>query len=748
MRYRRVAGALIVAAIIYALAGFAFVPWLADRIATEKVREILGAELRIGDIRFNPFTFAVAVEDIEFDHPSGDRFAVVGAIEVNFEPTAMLGGTLLFSEARVVRPEVFLVRDAQGVLNAATIQPLGPPAGSPDASDPWPLVITSLQVEAMSVRLTDNTVAPAAQVGIDDLSLEARQFSTAPNSLFPVEVSMRLTTGGTISAQGEMGLLPEPVVGMKITLDVLSPAIVHSHLQSLADITVDSGSLHFTGDFRIDPEEQFALQGDARIDDLLLTETEGGARLGSWDRLAVNGVALSLARQSLRVSEVVLDRPYADILIAENGSINLRRAGKGAEALEGSQDEAGGADDQPGPARTEPEVPAEQPGPAFDVTVGRVVVNNASASFEDRALPLPFTAKIDELNGRLSTIATSSDVPSEIALEGRVDEFGQVLVSGQVTPLAPQKDTNINVDFVNVGMPKFSAYTIRFAGHEIASGKLDLKLGYEIRDSKLVGENSIVLSEFELGEKVAHPDAINLPLGLAVALLKDSSGRINVDLPISGDVDNPEFSIAGVVGDALGNLVTGIATAPFKFLGNLLGIEASELEALHFPPGRADLSPPQQQVAASLGEALAMRPELVLELAGVYHEAADGHALREAAVDERIEAEIGDAESYAERRIAVIETLFREATGETLPPEEADPVARAARLRERLIESEPLADDALAMLAAARADNTRDYILASAPTLSDRVSVDSVEVARNLDDGKVRMELSLAPGGE
>ena len=319
LRSRRLAGAMFVVLIVYAVAGFVAVPWLAERIATDKVREILGAELRIGNIQFNPFTFAVAIEDIEFDHPSGDRFAMVGAIEANFEPTALLGGRLLFAESRIVRPEVFLVRDAQGVLNAATIQPLEPPAKSQGEADAWPLVIESLQVEAMSLRLTDNTVAPAAQFGIDDLSLEARQFSTAPNSLFPVELSMRLMTGGTISAQGEVGLLPEPVVGLSVTIDALSPGLAHAHLLSLADVTFDSGSLHFAGDIRVDPDELFALEGDVRFDDLLLIETEGGARLGSWDRLAVNGVEVSLTRQSLQVSEVVLDKPYADILIADFG---------------------------------------------------------------------------------------------------------------------------------------------------------------------------------------------------------------------------------------------------------------------------------------------------------------------------------------------------------------------------------------------------------------------------------------------
>ena len=741
-RPQRAAGVILVCVIVYALFGFLVLPWLADRIVTNTVRESLGAELRIGNIDFNPFTFAVVVEDIEFDHPAGDRFAIIDTIQANFEPTAMLGGTLLLAEGRVTRPRLFLQLDPQGVLNVTTIKPLDPaeePAGEPGS---WHFAIEQLEVEGMSVRLTDSTVIPAAELGIDDLSISVQQFSTAPESRSSVDLSMRLMTGGDISADGEIALFPEADVEFGVTVNGASLENVHGHIKALADVNFDSGSLSFDGKFRSNAAESFALEGDARLDDLLLTESENGDRLGSWERLAVNGIELSLTRQSLVVSEVVIDQPYADILIAANGSINLRRAGKGAEVAGETTDEVSAGDEE-----TE-NVPSEITGesePAFDVTVGRILVNDAAASFEDRALPIPFSAKITELSGQLSTIATTSDAPSEVEFEGRVDEFGQVFISGHLTPLAPMDDTNISVNFTNVEIPKFSAYTIQFAGREIAGDKLDLKLGYEIRDSQLVGENNIVLREFELGDEVPHPDATSLPLDLAVALLKDSSGHINVDLPIRGDIDDPEFGIASVVGAAFGNLIKGVAAAPFKFLSNLLGVEANELEAMHFPPGRDDLSPPQQEIAAKLGEALVMRPELVLELVGAYHVDADSLALRAAAVDERIEAAIGDTTPYAERRIAVIESLFQEATGEALPVDEADPIARAAGLRDRLVESEPLADVALNELADARANNARNAILSVAPVLDARVSVGISERTRSLDDDSVRMEVRLAP---
>ena len=231
-----------------------------------------------------------------------------------------------------------------------------------------------------------------------------------------------------------------------------------------------------------------------------------------------------------------MDKPYGDILIAADGSVNLGRVSK-VEVGEPADE----SETETAPQESNAESAEDTQKSELAVTIGRVVIVNASADFQDQSLPLPFLAKIAELNGDITTIATSSREPSTVELEGKVDEFGFVRVTGTVTPLDPKLDTDLHVAFQNVEMPKFSAYTIPFAGREIASGKLDLDLGYQVKDSELVGENKVILRDFELGEKVEHPGAMSLPLGLAVALLKDPEGKIDIDLPVRGNVDDPEF---------------------------------------------------------------------------------------------------------------------------------------------------------------------------------------------------------------
>jgi hypothetical protein len=386
----------------------------------------------------------------------------------------------------------------------------------------------------------------------------------------------------------------------------------------------------------------------------------------------------------------------------------------------------------------------EEPDP-FDLVIGRIGIDDARVTFTDRMLPIPFTAEISELHGSLSSIESGSTAPTEVALQGRVDEYGELVVSGHVTPLEPQKDTIINAAFSNVEIPKFSPYAVRFAGHEIASGKLDLQLDYEVAESQLLGRHNIVLRDFELGDEVPHPDAADLPLGLAVALLKDPSGKIDIDVPISGDIGDPEFSIAGVIGTALGNLLGGIVTSPFRFLARLVGAGDDDLEALTFRPGSDALSPPQQEVAAKLAEALRLRPQLLLEVAGAFDTDADQAALREQSLDARIEAALsasGDAPT-ADSRAAAIESLFTTRIGEALPAADPDRYVRADQIRTRLIAAEPVAEEALLALAEARAVNSVAAILGHAPAVQQQVRLVPSAEGRLGDDGRVGIKIEL-----
>jgi hypothetical protein len=320
--------------------------------------------------------------------------------------------------------------------------------------------------------------------------------------------------------------------------------------------------------------------------------------------------------------------------------------------------------------------------------------------------------------------------------------------------------------FENVDMPKFSAYSIPFAGQEIASGRLDLDLGYTISEGALVGENNVVLRDFELGDKVEHPDAMSLPLGLAVALLKDPDGRIDLDVPVRGDLDDPEFKYGTVVRKALVNLLTKIVTSPFALLGNLVGAEAGELEYLVFEPGRSDLSPPELEKAGKIAEALALRPQLALQIGGVYVPDGDAAALKAEKVDraiaERITAANDDKAMYADQRRETVEKLLAEALTGADPAailEEArnahttladdgkkqfDALAYTEALRSRLIDAQPLGEEELLSLGATRADNVKQAILGANAELSTRIVIDSPTTSDLDDDERVRMKLTLA----
>jgi membrane-bound inhibitor of C-type lysozyme len=367
----------------------------------------------------------------------------------------------------------------------------------------------------------------------------------------------------------------------------------------------------------------------------------------------------------------------------------------------------------------------------------------------------------------MSTIATASAEPSTVELQGDVDEFGQVQIGGTVTPLNPPANTDITVAFRNVDMPKFSAYSIPFAGREIASGRLDLDLGYQIVEGELVGENRIVLRDFELGDKVDHPDALSLPLGLAVALLKDPDGRISLDVPVRGSVDDPEFKIGGVVAKALVNVLTKIVTSPFALLANLVGAEGDELAYLAFAPGRGDLSPPEREKVAKIAEALALRPQLVLQVGGVYEPDTDGNVLRadmvDARIDERVEAPTGDeVDMYADRRREVIEQLFTESATDADPAlalsevraanttvnadgeSQFDELAFTEALRDRLVSMQPVTEADLLALAETRAESVRQAILESDPGLAARVVAAEASAAESDDDGNIRMEVHIS----
>jgi len=339
-----------------------------------------------------------------------------------------------------------------------------------------------------------------------------------------------------------------------------------------------------------------------------------------------------------------------------------------------------------------------------------------------------------------------------------------VEIGGQIRPTDPSASTDISVQFRNVDMPRLTPYTTKFAGRKIDAGRLALDLRYRLDSGRLAGGNSVRIKKLKLGEKVDYPGAVDLPLELAVALLTGPDGSIKLDMPVTGNVDDPQFDIGGVVMKAFANLIGKLAASPFNLLGRLVGMDSEDLDRVEFRPGSVELAPPEQEKLTKLAEALRMRPNLVLELRGVSDSKADSAALRAARLAAEVEAELDgfpadDRALLTERRRRVLETLAVERLSVDLgalrdehrrPEDPAradgkqvlDQPAYLAALEKLLEAAEVVGQEDLDALAGERALAVQNALSGDAQVDPLRVKVLDPDAAK-LDDGWIPMRMKL-----
>lgn len=265
---------------------------------------------------------------------------------------------------------------------------------------------------------------------------------------------------------------------------------------------------------------------------------------------------------------------------------------------------------------------------AINLDIGPVNIKNAQLSFQDKNLPIPFKTNITKLNGKISELKSNSSKPSKLKVEGKIDKYGYTRITGLVDHRNIKNLTDVNMIFKNIEVKNFTPYTGKFVGRKLDGGKLNLNLKYNIKKSNLEASNSIIITDIKLGDVVESVDAMSLPLELGIALLEDSDGVIDLDIPISGDLDNPQFSIGPIVWKAVTNLIVKAVSAPFSFLASLLGIDEDEINSAEFIYGESKVIDSEKESLDKIAKAFAKRPNIALKITGAYDKTKDTTALQ------------------------------------------------------------------------------------------------------------------------
>ncbi|MDP2756124.1 MAG: DUF748 domain-containing protein [Desulfurivibrionaceae bacterium] len=492
----------------------------------------------------------------------------------------------------------------------------GPPPSAGTGTgqkQPWKVALNQIDVSGFRLGFADQKNTPPLAYGLSGLKAQVKDFGSPAGKPIAFEAQAGIDQGGSVSLIGTMaqsaGTFGQVEAGIGITemnLMPLAPLVTeHAALALVSgDLSTNMHLRHATDGTK----PSLTVEGEATIGKLLLNEEGTGTRLLAWKELTASGLDFGLNPDRLTIKQIRLREPGVKITIFKDKSLNLAKIRKQSEETE------------------EPDKDAEKP--PFPVAIERVRLDNGVVDFADLSLVLPFATRVEQFKGAATGISTKPASRASLKFEGRVGEFGQAKARGSLIPSNPKQFTDITVTFRNVALMPLSPYSATFAGRSIASGKLNLDLGYNIKDSELLGENSVVLEDFTLGERIESPSAMDLPLDLAIALLTDSAGKIDIAMPIRGNVDHPEFSYGHVIRQALFNLLSKIVTAPFRSLGSLFGGNSKNPDIILFEPGRSELAPPEQEKIKNLAEALAKREQLKLTVHGGFEPGLDGAAIK------------------------------------------------------------------------------------------------------------------------
>ncbi len=645
--------------------------------------------------------------------------------------------------------------------DAATAEPGNEPAAAAAdtasdeaAASALAIRLGALRIDGGRVTFEDRAAPRPVQLALQDIALAVTNYRSADGHRADLSLQAAAAAGGTLAVSGAVQGVPLDV-GLDVNLEGLSLVPALPYAAEAMNLEVTSLLADAAGRVMLNQDEPFAYAGKASLRALDSRLPDEEAQLLGWQALDADGIELSLADRSVRIGKVGLSAPFLRILIDEDATINLAAIVPPA-AEETGESEAGTA-----PASDAPDTKP------FAVGVGRVEVRDGTMDFTDLSLPIPFAALVQPMQGQVSAITSGSPTPARVELDGDVNEYGAATVRGSLDVFDPKHLMDLELDFRNIEMPDLTPYTVKFAGREIADGSLDVDLSWSIRDGQLEANNRMVINGLELGDKVESPEALSLPLDLAVALLTDTEGRIDLAVPVSGDLNDPQFRYAPLVFKALGNVLGKIVTAPFRFLASLLGggAESADLEFVGFIAGDAALRGPEAEDLAQLAEALAQRPELMLEVGAAFAAARDGRAMRErqldAAISGRFEAGEGSGKDGDPVRL-IMEAMYAEAAGSEAPaalqaeyssvPQDSDkPVldetAYLEALREALLEQQAVAAQDLRLLGMERAASVRNYLVESGGMDAARITLAEPDEAPRADDNLVflKLELGTAP---
>lgn len=621
-----------------------------------------------------------------------------------------------------------------------------PKPGPVAPSKPWQVLLKDVELRDYRVHLADKEPKTPVALEVGPLNLNLKNFDSLNQSPFNLKLDTGIGKQGKLTASGDVNLNPVSAK-LKVTTKDIDLRVAQAYIDPFIRLELRSGMLDsdLAVDLkRIDPLT-FTVQGNVQIAQLHTLDTMKSRDFLKWQRLELEKLNYQHG-DSLSIAKVNFAQPYVRFMINDDRTTNIDDLLIPQPAGSASKSNA------------KPAAGKEKP---LGIHVGGIAINDGSANFADFSLTPNFATAIQQLNGQIGTIDSRQAKPASVNVAGKVDRYAPVTIKGSVNPFDPMASLDIATSFKRVELTTLTPYSGKFAGYRIRKGRLNLDLHYLITKGQLKAENKLVVEQLQLGEKVDSPDAVDLPIKLAIALLKDTDGKISIELPVTGDLNNPQFSVMPIVWQTLRNLVLRAAQAPFKFIGGLIsGGGAEDLGTVSFAPGSSELSADAQKALTTLAAALKERPALRLEIEGTAAQSSDGPFIAKERLErefqynyykilqrrgDKVPAQASLLNVPDDEKGPLLEGIYRTRLKQQPPAEWAklSRDERAQKMSDALIDFWSKSEVLLRQLGQERASSIKDFLVDKGQLADERVYFVDATLGQAESDGRVISPLHL-----
>jgi hypothetical protein len=583
---------------------------------------------------------AADIHELEIADLNGMAVLQAPLIKIDMAPSHLLDPQMKITSVSVESARLFVHRDPDGKINLLSLGPppredQPPPEQTPppadDSKKPFQLEVEDISLKGCAVVFADQSVlhddGQPVETMLDAIDARLTGFSLAPDARTGFDFSSRLNGEAPVSLRGDACISPVSV-GADFGVENFSLRWLEPYIPDNILLTIIDGRFSTSGraDIKAMPEQGMAasVKGAASVRQFALRETNKPHNLVSWDAFDLEDVDFEYTPMKIDIGRVFVNKFSHWLAIENDGKLNVQKAVEAPAPAPGKGETAG-------------EKKAQDPSgeKAVPVHIAKIELKDCRLGFTDKTIEPDFSARLNLSEARISGLATQGSKSAKVYAKGKIDDYAPVEIKGDVNPLGDDLFMDLTLDLSNLELSPFSPYTGKYIGRTIEKGKLNIEATDRIEQKKIHGRIRLMLDQFTLGKDVDSPDALDLPVGLAVSLLKDRSGKIDLDIPVTGRTDDPEYKPGGLVWKAVNNIITKAATSPFDLVASIAG-GGEELKFIEFEPAMAQPDEENMKKLQAVTTLMFERPGLMIDLSGFADTVRDRQAMAEMIFDKKI----------------------------------------------------------------------------------------------------------------